>query len=87
MKSKIFEELNKIELNKDKNHFVESKGNHVIHGAINLIEEIFSIYDEDVAKDLSNRIVNSIKAKDPSKFSRGIKKIIKESYSERNEDK
>lgn len=83
MKSKsLFEELNEIELNKDKNHFVENKGNHVIHGAINLIEELSLIYDEDTARDLSNRLINSIKAKDPSKFSRKIKKIIKESYLE-----
>ena len=38
------------------------------------------------AKDLTNRIVNSIRAKDSSKFARGIKKVIKESQREDKND-
>lgn len=73
----ILEELNQISIDRDRNHIVENRGEHVIRSAINLIEQIERHYDEETAKDLSNRIINSIKAKDSTKFSRGIKKIIK----------
>jgi len=78
----IIEELNLISDSRDKNHVVENRGEHLIESVIHLIEKIESNYNEDVAKDLTNRIVNSIRAKDSSKFSRGIKRVIKESQRE-----
>ena len=39
-------------------------------------------YDEKTAKDLTNRLINSIRGRDVKKFSRGIKKVIKESQRE-----
>jgi hypothetical protein len=75
----ILEELNSISVDRDRNHVVENRGEHVINSAINLIEQIERYYDADVAKDLTNRLINSIRGKDANKFSRGIKKVIKES--------
>jgi macrodomain Ter protein organizer (MatP/YcbG family) len=66
----LFEELNSLSL--DKERLVEQKGEHIIAGAINLIEYIERTFDEDVASDLQKRLVNSIRAKDPRKFKRGI---------------
>lgn len=74
----ILEELNQISAVRDRNHVVENRAEHVILSAINLIEQIEQNYDEETARDLTNRLVNSIRGKDSSKFSRGIKKIIKE---------
>tara|TARA_Y100000389_G_C17400096_1_gene484831 strand:+ start:288 stop:560 length:273 start_codon:yes stop_codon:yes gene_type:complete len=78
----ILEELNQISVDRDRNHVVSNRGEHVINSAINLIEQIETHYDEHVAKDLKNRLINSIKAKDIKKFSRGIGKVIKESQRE-----
>jgi len=78
----IIEELNQISIDRDRNHVVENRGEHVIRSAINLIEQIERYYDAETAKDLTNRLVNSIKGKDSTKFSRGIKKIIKESQGD-----
>jgi len=75
----ILEELNSISIDRDRNHVVENRGEHVIKSAINLLEQIERYYDEDTAKDLTNRLINSIRGKDSAKFSRGIKKAIKES--------
>ena len=75
----ILEELNSISVDRDKDHVVENRGEHVINSAINLIEQIEKNYDADVAKDLKNRLINSIRSGDARKFSRGIKKVIKES--------
>ncbi len=78
----ILEELNKISVDKSKNFVVENRAEHVIASAINLLEQIDRNYTPEEAKNLTNRLVNSIKHRDPSKFSRGIKKIIKESSKE-----
>lgn len=78
----ILEELNQISIDRDRNHVVENRGEHVINSAINLIEQMEKFYDEETAKDLSNRLINSIRSKDATKFSRGIKKLIKESQRE-----
>lgn len=66
----LFEELNSLSLEKER--LVEQKGEHIITGAINLIEYIERTFDEDVAGDLTKRLVNSIRAKDPRKFKRGM---------------
>jgi hypothetical protein len=81
----ILEELNLISIDRDRNHVVENRGEHVINSAINLIEQIEKYYDENTAKDLANRLVNSIRSKDSTKFSRGIKKLIKESQRDNDE--
>lgn len=76
----ILEELNKISIDRDRNHVVENRGEHIINSAINLIEQIEKYYDEQTAKDLTNRLINSIRNKDVKKFSRGIKRTIKEQH-------
>ena len=81
----ILEELNQISVDRDRNHVVSNRGEHVINRAINLIEQIETYFDEKTAKALTNRLVNSIKGKDVRKFSRGITKIIKESQREQKD--
>lgn len=71
----LFEELNSLSL--DKERLVEQKGEHIIAGAINLMEYIESTFDEDTAADLQKRLVNSIRAKDPRKFKRGMNSVKK----------
>jgi len=78
----ILEELNQISVDRDRNHVVSNRGEHVINSAINLIEQIEANYNEQTAKDLTNRLINSIRGKDVNKFSRGIKKVIKEDQKE-----
>ena len=78
----IIEELNQISIDRDRNHVVENLEEHVILSDINLIEQMERHYDAETARDLTNRLINSIKGKDSTKFSRGIKKIIKESQGD-----
>jgi len=82
----IIEELNLISVDRDRNHVVENRGEHLIQGIIHLIENMEKYYGQETAKDLTNRIINSIRAKDPQKFHRGIRKIIKESQKDKNEN-
>ena len=73
----ILEELNQISVDRDRSQVVENRGEHIIKSAINLIEQIETHYDEQTAKDLTNRLINSIRGKDSTKFSRGIRKAPK----------
>lgn len=78
----ILEELNKISTKRDKHMIVESRGEHLIESAINLLEQIEQTYGEADARDLSNRLMNSIKSRDSSKFARGVRRVMKRNGDE-----
>lgn len=75
----ILDELASLPTHKDKEHLVESRANHVIQGAINLINYIRENYNAEQATELERRLLNSIRSQDSSKFTRGVRRI-------RNED-
>lgn len=75
----ILEELNNLVAERDRNLVIENRATHIINSAINLIEQIEKNFDEDSARDLTNRFLNSIRGRDGSKFNRGIRKAVAES--------
>ncbi len=75
----ILTELDELLTHKDKDSLLESRANNIINGAINLIKHIHENYDAVTAGELERRLLNAIKGQDPSKFTRGIRKL-------RNED-
>ncbi len=75
----ILDEIDSHLLNKDRENVLESRAGHIIQGAINLIQTIRETYDADSAAELERRLLNSIRAQDPSKFQRGIRRIKNES--------
>ena len=74
----ILDELASLPTYKDKENLVESRANHVIQGAINLINYIRENYDAEQAADLERRLLNSIRSQDSSKFSRGVRRLKSE---------
>jgi len=75
----ILDELDSLLTHRDKQNLVESRANHVIQGAINLVNYIRENYDAEQAAELERRLLNSIRSQDAAKFTRGVRKI-------RNED-
>lgn len=71
----ILEEISRIDIHKDKEHFIENTANNVIAGTENLINLINETYDEETARDLTKRLLNAIRTQDPKKFQRGIRKV------------
>lgn len=71
----LLEELNSIALKKDGEAVVESRATHVINSAINLLTIIRENFPPEQAYELERRFINSIKAGDPNKFTRGIRKL------------
>lgn len=70
----ILEELTNIGSERDKNLLIESRGNHIINSAINLIAMLRETYTPEQAEELERRLINSIRGSDPAKFSRGLRK-------------
>lgn len=75
----ILDELDSLLVHKDKDNLVESRANHVISGAINLVNYIRKNYDAEQAAELERRLINSIRSQDSTKFTRGVRRM-------RNED-
>lgn len=71
----ILQELSDIGLSRDTDLVIENRGANLIQSAVNLINLIRENYDVETAAELERRFINSIKANDPSKFKRGIKRI------------
>lgn len=71
----LLEELNDIAVKKDAEALIESRAVHVIDSAINLLNLIRENFDPELAYELERRLINSIKAADPAKFTRGIRKL------------
>lgn len=71
----LLEELNSIAEKKHGEAIIESRAIHVIDSAINLLALIRENFNPDQAYELERRIINSIKAGDPSKFVRSIRRL------------
>jgi hypothetical protein len=71
----LLEELNSISVKKDAESVIETRATHVIDSAINLIATIRENFDPEAAFELEKRLLNSIRAADPAKFTRGIRKL------------
>lgn len=74
----ILDELAQMPVSRDRENLVESRATHVIQGAINLINYIKEHYDAEAAAELERRLLNSIRAQDPAKFTRGVRRLKNE---------
>lgn len=74
----ILEELNNLNLNRDRESLIETTGTRLIESVINLFDKISDHYDPQEALELERRFLNSVKSADPRKFRRGISKINEE---------
>ncbi len=74
--SSILDELTHSPL-RDRELFIEHRADQVIASYNNLMKLIKESYGEEVAADLTKRLLNSIKSGDAEKFRRGIKSVKK----------
>jgi len=74
----ILEELDSLRMDKDRENLVESRANHVIQGAVNLINYIRENYAPEQADELERRLLNSIRTQDAAKFARGVRRLKNE---------
>jgi hypothetical protein len=70
----ILEELDALYVERDRRHIIESRATNVIASAIRLMEQIDQDYSSDQAEILQRKLINAIKLRDPSKFTRSVRK-------------
>ena len=73
----LLEELDSIAIPRDRVHLIESRAQHIIAGAINLVNLIRECYDDDVVEEMERKLLLAIKSQDPAKFNNGLKKLKK----------
>jgi hypothetical protein len=70
----ILEEIGNIVPQQDRVTIIESRANHAINSAINVVNMIHENFEPAIAEELERRLINSIKGKDTTKFIRGVRK-------------
>lgn len=70
----LLEELDAMYIEREKRHIIETRASNIIAGAIRLLEEIESTYTPEQAENLTRKLLNAIKLKDPGKFTRTVRK-------------
>lgn len=70
----LLEELESISKNRDIGLVIESRAHNIITSAINLLELIGKHYDKDASEILERKMLNAIKGRDQTKFSKSIRK-------------
>ena len=71
----LLDELDQIVPTKDKHTLVEARAHHFITSGINLIKLIEENFTAEEADELTRRLFNSLKGRDPVKFQRKIRQI------------
>lgn len=74
----ILEELDGIYRDRfqdrDRRYIIESRADNVIASAIRLVEQIEETFPADQAENLTRKLLNAIRDKDPSKFTRTVRR-------------
>jgi hypothetical protein len=70
----LLEELDSMYIKRDQRHVIETRASNIIASAIRLLEQIDESYTPDQAENLTRKLINAIKLRDPGKFTRTVRK-------------
>lgn len=70
----ILEELDAMYIERDNRHVIENRASNVIASAIRLMEQIEQNYDAEQAENLQRKLLNAIRLRDASKFTRTVRR-------------
>ena len=70
----ILDELNSMYTDRDRNLVIESRAANIIASAVNLLEQIDAAYTPEQAENLTRKLLNAIRTRDASRFSRTVRK-------------
>jgi len=70
----ILEELDSMYIERDNRHVIENRASNVIASAIRLLEQIEQNYDAEQAENLQRKLLNAIRLRDASKFTRSVRR-------------
>ena len=70
----LLEELDTMYIERDSRHIIETRASNIISSAIRLLEQIDESYTPEQAENLTRKLINAIKLRDPGKFTRTVRK-------------
>jgi len=70
----LLEELDSMYVARDQRHIIENRASNIITSAIRLLEQIDESYTPEQAENLTRKLINAIKMRDPGKFTRTVRK-------------
>jgi hypothetical protein len=70
----LLEELDAMYIQRDQRHVIETRASNVIASAIRLLEQIDQSYSAEQAENLKRKLLNAINQRDPSKFTRSVRR-------------
>ena len=70
----LLEELDSMYIERDSRHVIETRASNIITSAIRLLEQIDQSYTPEQADNLTRKLINAIKLRDPGKFTRSVRK-------------
>jgi hypothetical protein len=70
----ILEELDSMYIERDNRHIIENRASNIIASAIRLLEQIEQNYDAEQAENLQRKLLNAIRLRDASKFTRTVRR-------------
>ena len=76
----LLEELDSMYIERDQRHVIENRAANIISSAIRLLEQIDESYTPEQAENLTRKLINAIKLRDPGKFTRTVRKTDANSW-------
>lgn len=70
----LLEELESLYVARDQQHIIENRATNIITSAIRLLEQIDESYSPEQAENLTRKLINAIKLRDPGKFTRTMRR-------------
>jgi hypothetical protein len=70
----LLEELDSLYVERDRRLLIENRANSLIQTAIRLLEEIDQEYTADQAENLTRKLLNAIRNREPEKFVRSVRR-------------
>ena len=70
----ILEELDSLYVERDRRLLIENRAASLIASAVRLIEEIEREFTPEQAENLTRKLLNAIRTREPNKFSRSVRR-------------
>ena len=70
----ILEELDAMYVERDRRLLIENRASAVIASAVRLLEEIDREFPPDQAENLTRKLLNAIRTREPEKFARSVRR-------------
>ena len=82
----LLDELDRMVPARDKYTVLESRAHHFITSGINLLKQIDESFTAEEADELSRRLFNSLRGRDPAKFQRKIRQLKEAKEDPKSDD-